>query len=558
MPPLSNYLSRLRGAVFPHSSGLKRSLTAQRGPPQPNNKNITLVMGNPSADLDSFISAVVLSYFYNHSQSRIAAGAIKHVESSASAPSTLFVPILNLPAVRSEQLWRQRPEFGVALKIAIGKAVDGDELNGRGHTEGDGNAQSKGLEELEQVITIADVNNDESSLLRPFFSSTAASHGQQEQSTSPSSASPATPGHVKQNLLLVDHNSPSIPGLDDGMIRSRFNVIGCVDHHVDEDYVPKDADPRIVTTGIGSCTSLVVNHLRQEGLWPEAGSGTADEIGWEPMGEDDTTTGLLQITRLALAPILIDTSNLKATGDKCSDTDREAVRFLESIVSANASAKTTPSTSSQQPQSQTPWDRTASYDAISSAKANSLSLLTMQETFDRDYKAWTEQTTDPTTTGKANTGDPSSAVKDDEQQHRNHKVNIGITSLVKPLSWLIKHAGGIEPFVDEIETFAHDPGRELGVFAMLTRAGGGKKEVVVLATSEGVKGVVRAFERDDAAADLRLSGWEGEDDDDDGGELLRVLRERFGGAGVGVWWMGDTSKSRKQVAPLLRDVVRGL
>lgn len=138
-------------------------------------------------------------------------------------------------------------------------------------------------------------------------------------------------------------------------------------------------------------------------------------------------------------------------------------------------------------------------------------------------------------------------------------MNIGITSLVKPLSWLVKHAGGIEPFVDEIETFAHDPGRQLGVFAMLTRAGGGRKEVVVLATGEGVKGVVEAFERDDAAVELRLSGWDGEDgDDDNDGELLRALRKRFGGAGVGVWWMGDTSKSRKQVAPLLRDVVRGL
>lgn len=399
MPPLSNYLSRLRSAVFPHSSGLKSSLIPQRGPPQPNNKDITLVMGNPSADLDSFISAVVLSYFYNHIQSRIPVGATKNVESSASAsaPSTLFVPILNLPAVRSEQLWRQRPEFGVALKIALGKPVDGDELDGRGHTEGDGNAQSKGLEELEQVITIADVNDDESSLLHPFFSATAASHGQQEETTS---ASPATPTHTKQNLLLVDHNSPSIPGLNDEVIRSRFNVIGCVDHHVDEGYIPKDADPRIVTTGIGSCTSLVVNHLRQQCLWPETGSD-----------EDDTTTGLLQITRLALAPILIDTSNLKATGDKCSDTDREAVRFLESIISSHASdlkhAKTTPSISSQQQKSQLqPWDRTASYDAISTAKANSLSLLTMQETFDRDYKAWTEETTNPLRPENPTTGIP--------------------------------------------------------------------------------------------------------------------------------------------------------
>ena len=104
----------------------------------------------------------------------------------------------------------------------------------------------------------------------------------------------------KQDVLLVDHNSLSIPGLDDEVLRSRFNVVGCVDHHVDEESVPQGADPRIVTTGIGSCTSLVVSHLREQGLWPEVAGNSADD-------------GLNQITRLALAPILIDTLSLRAT-----------------------------------------------------------------------------------------------------------------------------------------------------------------------------------------------------------------------------------------------------
>ena len=84
---------------------------------------------------------------------------------------------------------------------------------------------------------------------------------------------------------------------------------------------------------------------------------------------------------------------------------------------------------------------------------------------------------------------------------------------------------------------------------MLTRTGEGKKEVVVLATDASAKGVVDGFE-ESAGELLRLQAWE------EDGDLLRELAGRF--VVVKVWWMGDTSKSRKQVAPLLRDVVRGL
>lgn len=530
MPPLSSYLSQLRGAVL-HGAGLQSSL-AQR--PSQHNKNVTLVMGNPSADLDSFVSAVVLSYFYNHRR------ASKPAESSA-AP-TMYVPILNLPAVRSSDLWRQRPEFGVAVKIALGGAV---EASSNGTDSGSGD-QGGRVNELEQLITIADVKDDEASILHPFFSSTESSHTEDRES---SSSLPA-PTNGKQDVLLVDHNSPTIPGLDDEAIKSRFNVVGCIDHHVDEGYVPHGADPRIVTTGIGSCTSLLVRHLREQGLWPEAAGDSADDGIGQSAGKGDLEDGLNQITRLALAPILIDTASLRATGDKCSDTDREAVRFLESSLTSRPSelnaSGTSLSNSSQQQQQQPQWDRTAAYQAISSAKSNSLSLLTIQEAFDRDYKAWTEPITNSTSTGtsaKENATSSSETDKEDPTQ----KINIGITSLVKPLSWLVGHAGGVQQFTDEIDKFTKSQSPELGVFAMLTRAGEGK-EVVVLATAAGAKGVVDGFEA--AAGELRLRGWE------EDGDFLGELAGNFVSAKV--WWMGDTSKSRKQVAPLLRDVVRGL
>lgn len=498
MPPLSAYLSRLRAVVFPRT----------QGSPSIYNKNITLVMGNPSADLDSFVSAVVLSYFYNHGRR----GGKKLSE------STIYVPILNLPAVRSSDLWRQRPEFAVALKAALGEPIEEDPSNG---TSGDVRGGDGGrVEALEKVVTIANVLDDDTSLLHNSFVS------------SPSSATSTPtplPMHAKQDLSLVDHNSPSIPGLHAETIKSRFKIVGCIDHHVDEDYVPASADPRIVMTGIGSCTSLVVSHLREQGLWPEHSADT------------EISEGLTQITRLALAPILIDTSNLRATGDKCSDTDREAVRFLEAVLALNAGSL---NVNSSQQQQRIQWDRTAAYNAISAAKTNSLSLLTMQETFDRDYKAWIEPTT------------ISSLAEATDKNQRGAKINIniGITSLVKPLSWLVHHAGGVAAFVNEIETFTRSPDRDLGVFGMLTRAGDGRKEVVLLATDGRVKGVVDGFEKS-AREELRLAVWEGGGDGDKE-ELLKELAKRFGA--VGVWYIGDTSKSRKQVAPLLRDVVRGL
>jgi len=489
MPPLSRYLSQLRGAVFPHT---------QRAP-SINNKDITLVMGNPSADLDSFISAVVLSYFYNHGR-RTGKNLSK---------STTYVPILNLPAVRSSDLWRQRPEFAVALKAALGESIAEDPPK-----EMPGDVQGEGVEKvgvLERVITIANVLDDDSSLLHGSFTA------------SPAVPQSSPPTYTKEDLILVDHNSPSIPGLNIETIKSRFNIVGCIDHHVDEGFVPNDADPRIVKTGIGSCTSLVVSHLREQGLWPEhsADPGTSD--------------GLIQITKLALAPILIDTSNLKAKGDKCSDTDREAVRFLEAVIESNAtegsnSAGSLDVNSSQQ---RVQWDRRTAYKGISAAKTNSLALLSMQEAFDRDYKAFAE----PITT------------------NINISINVGISSLVKPLSWLVGHAGGVSAFVSEIETFTRNPARDLGVYGMLTRAGDGRKEAVLLATDARVHGVVDGFEKS-GQEELQLATWEGEGDVTQQQELLKELAQKFGA--VGIWYIGDTSKSRKQVAPLLRGVVRGL
>lgn len=520
MRSLSSYLSHIRRLVVRPST-----LSESTNNVGSSGEKVTLVMGNPSADLDSFVSALVLSYFYNlHSPTPHSPNS-SHPRGALAAAKTRYVPILDLPAVRSHELWRLRPEFGVAIRCALGEAARDIETERERAAEDE---QSKHLSQLEDLVTVADIKSDSESSLYHLFS---------DSSNTPASSQTTSTSAAPQPLFLVDHNAPSIPGMSDETIRTRFTVVGCVDHHVDEGYVGQDVSPRIITTGIGSCASLVVKHLRDQGMWstPLADSGadlTRDVAG---------PTTLEEISRLALAPILIDTTNLKGKGDKCSDTDREAVAFLESVLSRTP-IKTikderagTKEELAQRAGGGFSWDRDAFYHAIATAKANSLNLLTMQETFDRDYKVWRE----PVNNNKFGTSSSSAPAA--------KEINIGMSSLVKPLSWLVKHAGGVDKFVDEIETFAKADPRDLGVFAMLTRAAEGK-EVVVLALDEGLKGLISQFE--DIAGELQLREW------DEDQELKRVLGERVKGDWK-VWWMGDTSKSRKQVGPLLREAVRG-
>ncbi|OCT52593.1 hypothetical protein CLCR_09709 [Cladophialophora carrionii] len=481
MPLLRTYLSRIRSRVLSAD-------TSSAGVVHGKSKSV-LVMGNPSADLDSFISAVTTSYFYNLKSN------------SKHAQGRTYIPILNLPSVKAAELWRLRPEFGVAIRLALGESADSID-------QGKAGEQGK-TSVLEDLITIADVKSNPNSLFHRLF----------RESSDTESESESAKDVEKQDLFLVDHNAPAIPGLADKLISSRFTVTGCIDHHVDEDQVPQNATPRIVTTGIGSCASLVVKHLRDEALWPS-----------EPPSSQ-IPAGLQEISRLALAPILIDTANLKATGDKCSDTDREAVKFLESVITRApaqgmqaASTHTNVHTPTHTLTPTQEWHRDAFHSAIATAKSNSLDLLSMQEIFDRDYKVWTE----PTSSGR--------------------DLNIGISSLVRPLSWLAKHAGGVDEFLAEIEAFAGHPERELGVFCMLTRTGDGRKEVVVLAFDEAVKGLVERFERQSQSGELQLQSWEGDN------TLKEALGQKFGHKGeYRIWFMGDTSKSRKQVGPLLRE-----
>ena len=72
------------------------------------NARTVLVLGNPSADLDSFVSAIVYSYFHNNQSQQLEDGKADSV----------FAPFVNLPKTPSSELRRLRPEFNFAIQSA--------------------------------------------------------------------------------------------------------------------------------------------------------------------------------------------------------------------------------------------------------------------------------------------------------------------------------------------------------------------------------------------------------------------------------------------------------
>ena len=123
---------------------------------------------------------------------------------------------------------------------------------------------------------------------------------------------------------------------------------------------------------------------------------------------------------------------------------------------------------------------------------------------------------------------------------------VGIDSVTKDLGWLAEHAGGRNKLVDEMIKYARDGQKKLEIFSLLTRKEE-RKEVCVFSFGEKGQKAIQLFE--DTADVLQLQQWN-EDE-----ELTKVLDDKLGRGSWKVWWMGDTSQSRKQVAPLLRDAL---
>ncbi|KAL2367945.1 exopolyphosphatase [Blastomyces gilchristii SLH14081] len=519
------------------------------------------VLGNPSADLDSILSAIVYSYF----ATRVVSSSPGTVLSSPRREGgqkilRQYIPLIDLPDVHSgKELARLRPEFVTALRLAVG--WDGSE--DRGEEEADTSVLEN------SVLTVADLK--EQLLLSLGGNPTDASGENEAQGAGDRHYHEAAPGNINSvaeelktlNVMLVDWNAlPKLPsnggkrgieGLSDAVPELNLSVVGCIDHHDDECFVSREPesylhDPRCIQTGVGSCMSLVVRELRAQGLWADPVPFSAHpHTALDPeTAQDQTVIYEAQAAKLAMAAILIDTANMTAKS-KVSSVDTAAVTFLEAKIRAGTDGHLR--SNPQSATSGTCWDRQAFYDAIALAKENSVENLTVLEVLGRDYKEWAE--TIATTTG-------SPVI------NNNKTVKLGICCIVKPLSWLM------EKCAREYETPATTPTNDTSSTALLSEylsSFAGEKHLDLVA-------VMTAFRSPEPESEFRreLLLYNLNRDCRDG--LKRFEAAAIGELGLeaGIWiqhvaspdtgddtgrcmWIWrqtDVSKSRKQVAPLLR------
>lgn len=482
------------------------------------------VLGNPSADLDSIISAILYSYF------------------ASAAPgerTRQYVPVINLPDVRSgTELWRLRPEFVTALRLANSS----DPVNENGNLKsGPTQEQQRDAESLmleESILTIAD-------LKERFRSQSAVRDGGAGNAVDDAGVKPLDVVMVDWNCLLLtspgERETAVRLGVYEGL---RISILGCIDHHEDESFIPArsetSCEPRCIQTGVGSCASLIVRELRSREIWKE------ESRSIEPRSSSRDTQAVqipvvheAELAKLALAAILADTANMTAES-KVSDIDRAAVSFLEGKVQ-------TAVRECQQPGTKIEWNRKSFYEEIMLAKSNSVENLTMDEILGRDYKEWTETS-----------------------QQSGKPVKIGICNVVRPISWILDKAsqspppgyaeggtGDYGPLFGHLSSFSRTRG--LDIVVLMTVFTGPppnnefNRELLVWDLNDGYKSDLEHFENV-AVNELGLVPWH--PDQKEANTVLAPNGISEPGY-TGLWHQKDVTKSRKQIAPLLRNVLTG-
>ncbi|KAL6722195.1 Exopolyphosphatase [Lecanora helva] len=310
-------------------------------------------------------------------------------------------------------------------------------------------------------------------------------------------------------VILVDHNKLQ------GEIGKNYasSVDGVIDHHEDENAVPLETDPepRIIEK-CGSCTSLVVRYLTP--IWDNISnsalsSGAAHGKDEVAISDSSVTQGWdAQVAKMALASILVDTANLTAPG-KVEKVDREAVEYLESKIQMS-------------PKHAKSWNRNRYYEELEGAKRD-LDSLTVDEILVKDYKQWTE-----------------------------NGIHLRISSVMKPLKYLVQNANtGNDNFDKVLSNFMTT--RNLSIYAIMTVSTSSdsefQRQLLVQAREDGFQAVTRFVTQATSTLELEEIEVEGVHVQSDPTSYQEWRR---------VWLQKDISKSRKQVAPLLRECMRAI
>ncbi|KAL2140174.1 hypothetical protein VTI28DRAFT_4190 [Corynascus sepedonium] len=336
--------------------------------------------------------------------------------------------------------------------------------------------------------------------------------------------------------LLVDHNA-----LTGDLAKSFSNrIIGCIDHHEDENVIPHTlppGQPRIITK-CGSCMSLILDYCKP--TWDSISHlpcKKEDEAGSNsiPAAECDA-----HLARVALAPVLIDTTNLTSK-DKTTDCDVRAVELAESKLLpslqrtatittpltssssqpplSSASTMTTTTTSSSSSAEQ--YDR-QTYHATLAALKEQITGLSYRDILRKDYKRWTEG-----------------------------PLALGVSTVVQGFEYAFVNVGdkSRDGFLAALKSWAYEEEQALDVAAVMTvsRPGGVfTRELLVWGLNEkGVAAVGKFYKK--FGETLGLEPWKG-GELDSGGEGEAEWRV--------CWRQKAVSQSRKQVAPMLREAMR--
>ncbi|KAL7800185.1 hypothetical protein V8C37DRAFT_364380 [Trichoderma ceciliae] len=277
--------------------------------------------------------------------------------------------------------------------------------------------------------------------------------------------------------FLVDHNA-----LTGQLQKFQSQVIGCIDHHEDEKVTNPDVKPRLIEP-CGSCMSLIIDESRA--VWdafPELETGDA-------AAEDDN------LAKLALAPILIDTLDLKEQ-HKVRPKDILAADYLHTKVHPHH------------------FSQTKFFAEITAVKED-ISQLGFRDIFRKDYKEWEQS-----------------------------GLKLGISCVVQDFDYLLEKAGQPAVLIDELAAWARQ--RKLDVASVMTTAnpdGEFQRHLLVWGITD--RGVAAANNFPAIAEGLQLERWrDGLLDGDDGKRKA--------------WRQKDLSSSRKQVAPLLRDALKSV
>jgi len=322
-------------------------------------------------------------------------------------------------------------------------------------------------------------------------------------------------GNMGATYALVDHNR-LLPIFGQGQVDA------IIDHHEDE-HAHSDAALRLIQVPTGSCSSLIVKHFKDK--W-ETASHTTDEASPEIFSE---------IATLLLSAILIDTAGLRE-GGKGTPTDFDAGAFLYPLSKLPATASindTTPSAAFGDV-----------FESLSAAKAD-VSALNTRELLLRDYKEYVL---------------PTSSVAYPSLKAGLSTVPVGIKV------WLERESDSWKSYMAAVDAYMVE--RNLDVQGVLTsfngKSGKHKREILLVArtgnsfkTPEQARNVMNdlivGFE---GSSELSLTDWSGPVK-----QMLlprKALDDESQGRFGKVWKQENRRATRKQVAPLLRDLVSKL